>query len=228
MTLPPEPGPLNFVGEGWTPEQVAEFKAEWEREAAAGFPGWKREMRPGRTAESVVRLKVVPGIDEEALLEAVLRVISGHAVIKPGETLVIRSGDWTPMQAEQYQEHLDARHDAGEIPFRVLVVIGQELGVVQAEPDDALAGLPGLPTHAVVEIAWDEDSETRTAKFGPWLTGGDDTYAQVIASFAGGWCAGKGIDGAAVTLSIGDESIAEGATRPYRDQPASPPRPPAG
>lgn len=72
------------------------------------------------------------------------------------------------------------------------------------------------PPFAVVEIAWDEDGETRTAKFGPWQTTEDDSYARVIASFAGGWCAGKGIEGATVTLFIGDESIAEGATSPYR------------
>lgn len=69
---------------------------------------------------------------------------------------------------------------------------------------------------AVIEIAWDENGEGRSVKFGPWRTGNDDLYAHVAGSFAAGWCAGKAIEGATVTLFIGDESIAEGATSPYR------------
>ena len=101
--------------------------------------------------DTEVRVKFVPEIDEAALLEAVLKVISGHAVVKPGETLVIRIRDWNADQVDCYQEYLDARHQAGEIPFRPLVVIGDELAIVQPEPDlavvraeppdDALSGL---------------------------------------------------------------------------------------
>ena len=79
--------------------------------------------------DSTVRVKMVPEIDEEALLAAVLKVIEGHAVVRPGETLVIRLQDWNPEQVEYYQEHLDRQ----ELPFRVLVVIGDELAV--ARPD---------------------------------------------------------------------------------------------
>lgn len=84
--------------------------------------------------DAIVHVKVIPEIDEEALLAAVLKVISGHAVVKPGETLVIRHSQWTPEQAEQYQQWMDYQHDHGKIPFRALVVIGEELGVVRPDP----------------------------------------------------------------------------------------------
>ena len=79
-------------------------------------------------ADSTVTVKVVPEIDEEALLAAVLEVISGHAIVKPGETLVIRVKDWRPEQVEFYQEYLDHRG----LPFGALVVIGDELAVGRA------------------------------------------------------------------------------------------------
>ena len=75
-------------------------------------------------------VKVIPEIDEEALLAAVLDVISGHAIVKPGETLVIRVKDWRPEQVEFYQEYLDQRG----LPFGVLVVIGDELAVAETGP----------------------------------------------------------------------------------------------
>lgn len=81
-------------------------------------------------ADSTVRVKVVPEIDEEALLGAVLAVISGHAVVKPGETLIIRMRDWNADQVDQYQEYLDHQR----LPFRVLVVVGDELAVAESEP----------------------------------------------------------------------------------------------
>ena len=80
-------------------------------------------------ADSTVRVKMVPEIDEEALLAAVLKVIEGHAVVRPGETLVIRLRDWNADQAERYQEYLGYQ----DLPFRVLVVLGDELAV--ARPD---------------------------------------------------------------------------------------------
>jgi hypothetical protein len=87
-------------------------------------------------ADSTLTVKVVPEIDEEALLEAVLKVIAGHAVVKPGETLVIRSAAWSPDQAEMYQEYLDHR----DLPFGVLVVIGDELAVARPEPVTVVGG----------------------------------------------------------------------------------------
>lgn len=86
-------------------------------------------------ADSTVRVKVVPEIDEEALLAAVLKVIEGHAVVRPGETLVIRLQDWSPEQAQYYQEDLDSRG----LPFRALVVIGDELAVARPERETAVS-----------------------------------------------------------------------------------------
>jgi hypothetical protein len=74
-------------------------------------------------------------LDEEALRDRIIEVIAGHAIVKPGETLVIRSSTWTPDQADQYQEYLDARHGCGEIPFRVLVVLGDGLAVAKPETE---------------------------------------------------------------------------------------------
>ena len=46
-------------------------------------------------------------------------------VVQPGETLVIRApGTWTPRHVEEYQDYADAATEAGQISFRVLVVIG--------------------------------------------------------------------------------------------------------
>ena len=81
-------------------------------------------------ADSTLRVKVAPEIDEEALRDAMLKLIAGHAVIRPGETLVIRCGGWTPDQADCYQEYLDHQ----DLPFRVLVVIGDGLAVAGPQP----------------------------------------------------------------------------------------------
>jgi predicted SAM-dependent methyltransferase len=49
-------------------------------------------------------------------------------VVRPGETLVIRvPPSWTAYQVQEYQEYADA---AG-LPFRVLVVMGDELAVAE-------------------------------------------------------------------------------------------------
>lgn len=170
-------------------------------------------------SETEVRVKVVPEIDEEALRDRILEVISGHAVVKPGETLVIRLKDWNADQVEYYQEHLDARHHAGEIPFRPLVVIGDELAVVQG--DLLSADPPGMPRFAVVEIEWRQGGDPVSQKFGPWMIAPDDSHMAAISGFVNGWSRGAGIEPSLVTLTTGDESIAEGATSPYRDQPAA-------
>jgi hypothetical protein len=59
-------------------------------------------------------------------------------VVRPGETLVVRV-PWTttPSQLREYQRVTDSA-EGGVIPFRVLVVAGDELGVVQPEPDPAV------------------------------------------------------------------------------------------
>jgi hypothetical protein len=101
-------------------------------------------------ADSTVTVKVVPEIDEEALLGAVLAVISGHAVVKPGETLIIRAPkDWGPQQVELYEEYLDARG----LPFGVLVVVGDELAVAEQEPRVRLdMSVTGDPAEAVERV----------------------------------------------------------------------------
>ena len=52
-------------------------------------------------------------------------------VVKPGETLVVRV-PWTvtPQQLYEYQRVMDGA-EGGEIPFKVLVVAGEELGIVE-------------------------------------------------------------------------------------------------
>jgi hypothetical protein len=57
-------------------------------------------------------------------------------VVAPGETLVIRVSDLTPNQMREYQESLTQQHEWGSLPFRCLVVYGDELGVRRAEPGD--------------------------------------------------------------------------------------------
>lgn len=89
-------------------------------------------------AESTIRFQV--DLDEEALRDRIIEVIAGHAVVKPGETLVIRLKDWTPDQVGYYQEFLDAQG----LPFRVLAVIGDELAVAKdfdGHADEALAAI---------------------------------------------------------------------------------------
>jgi hypothetical protein len=116
LLLPREPG--------WTDEQVAEFKAEWERHLSEG-PFNLRKYEP-------VRLLPPGPVLTSEVVEAAFRECV--TVVKPGETLVIRCRDWTPGQAGQYQEYIDA--DWRDLPFRVLVVIGDELGVACPEPGD--------------------------------------------------------------------------------------------
>lgn len=55
-------------------------------------------------------------------------------VVKPGETLVIRApGTWTPDQVEMYQEYVNSFG----LPFRVLVVLGDELAIAEPVPSFA-------------------------------------------------------------------------------------------
>lgn len=53
-------------------------------------------------------------------------------IVRPGETLVIRVTDLTPEQMAGYQDRLNVAHEYGFIPFRCLVVYGEELGVAEA------------------------------------------------------------------------------------------------
>lgn len=186
-----------------TDEQAAEFRERFEAHMRENGRHWRSEI------------KLLP--PRKLLTEDTVReLLRDHlTVLGPGEVVIIRTASWTPGQAWEYQQELDRWHAGGNLPFRAIVVHGDELAVVKPEAGDAPRRPPGMPTHAAIEIAWDADGDARREKFGPWLTGDDDTYSHVAASFAGGWCTAKGIDDATVTLFIGGEEIAEGATSPY-------------
>ena len=54
-------------------------------------------------------------------------------VVGPGETLVIRGYNWTPNQCRDIQHAVDFMHDEGLIPFKVLAVFGDELGIAEQQ-----------------------------------------------------------------------------------------------
>ena len=58
-------------------------------------------------------------------------------VVKPGESLVIRDRNWTPMQVGEIQRWMDCEYESGRISFKVLAVPGDEIAVVQPESDAA-------------------------------------------------------------------------------------------
>ncbi len=67
---------------------------------------------------------------------AALEVLGSVPVILgPGETLIIRVTDLTPGQQQEYQEALDWRHDHGHLPFRAIVVYGDELAAARPAPE---------------------------------------------------------------------------------------------
>ena len=61
-------------------------------------------------------------------------------VVAPGETLVVRAPDLTPAQAREFMDALNWGDENGPyLPFRTVVVPGEELGVVsQADLKTAL------------------------------------------------------------------------------------------
>lgn len=61
-------------------------------------------------------------------------------VVAPGETLVIRTDTLTPDQAREVMDWLNWADEEGPfLPFRTIVVPGDELGVVKADSDEAFA-----------------------------------------------------------------------------------------
>lgn len=103
----------------WTPGQVEEFRSEFAQLMETPGVRWLPPGRPLLTPETA-----------RALLSECV------TVVKPGETLIIRAPEsWTPQHVEYYQEYADAATGSGRISFPVLVVIGEELGVVRTEPD---------------------------------------------------------------------------------------------
>jgi hypothetical protein len=129
MSIPP--------GAVMTEEQAAGFRERFQEAIRDGSLPGARFLPPGPL--------LTPETARELLRECV-------TVVKPGETLVIRSRDWNPEQAEYYQEYLGHMADAGEIPFRPLVVIGDEVAVVQPASDADLSArirklLPPIIEH---------------------------------------------------------------------------------
>ena len=58
-------------------------------------------------------------------------------VVQPGETLVVRTHDWwTPDMANEYQRCVDEDTESGRIPFKVVIVLGDELAIAKPEPDE--------------------------------------------------------------------------------------------
>ena len=103
------------VPEEWTPEQMAEFQERWNAAAAAPpKPVWLGSR--SLTADEMRQL----------LRECV-------TVVKPGETLVLRTASMNPERVGQYQRWLDVMHDAGHLPFRAVVVYGDSLGIQEGD-----------------------------------------------------------------------------------------------
>ena len=95
----------------WTEEQIAEFRRQFAEVAHQPPRIWPPPPPLG------------PDEVRQLLRECV-------TVVKPGESLVVRV-PWTttPGQLREYQRVMDSA-EGGQIPFKVLVVAGDELGVV--------------------------------------------------------------------------------------------------
>src|SRR5271166_1949931 len=100
-----------------TEEQVAEFRIRFA-EAARHYEYRIIPQPPPLSPDEIRQL----------LSECV-------TVVKPGETLVIRGRDWTPMQTREIQQVMDGLHEDGQVPFRALAVFGDELAVAEPGPD---------------------------------------------------------------------------------------------
>ena len=118
--------------------------------------------------------------------------------------------NWTPEQLEAFEAAFGA--------FMRSDLARRHIASAQVQ----VAGPPGVPRFAVVEIEWAGGSIRQ--KFGPWMIAPDDSHMPAISGFVNGWSQGSGIEPEQVTLTIGDESVAEGATPLYRDQPGAGPR----
>jgi predicted SAM-dependent methyltransferase len=57
-------------------------------------------------------------------------------VVKPGEALVVRIANLSPAQCREYQRAVTDWHEAGDLPFRAFIFVGDELGVVDADIPD--------------------------------------------------------------------------------------------
>jgi hypothetical protein len=86
-----------------------------------------------------------PGDLTPAQAQAFLR--DHVTVVRPGETLVVRGGDWAPYRVRELQEALDTMIAARGLKFSVLVVPGDELAVAQADTDAAFAERVAAALH---------------------------------------------------------------------------------
>jgi len=105
----------------FTPEQEAELREALAAAMKAGPHQHRVNLQPPPLAEDEVR---------QLLRECM-------AVVKPGEHLILRV-PWstTPSQVRELQEVVSEMAEYLELPFRMLVLPGDELGVVQAEASD--------------------------------------------------------------------------------------------
>ena len=114
--------PVRFILPSWdplTPGQEAELRETAEAALKAG---------PYRHRVIIQPPPLTPGEVRQLVCECV-------TTVGPGETLVVRGRDWTPSQVREVQDWMDADYESGRIDFRVLAVIGDELGVVKPEAD---------------------------------------------------------------------------------------------
>lgn len=108
---------LDFPGQ-WTEEQVAEFRDKWEHLSAQPGVRW---------------LPRAPVLTEET---ATTLLRECFTVVRPGEVLVIRApADWTPNQADLYQEYASAL--AAPHGFGVLVYLGDQFARITSDPEPA-------------------------------------------------------------------------------------------
>ena len=77
----------------------------------------------------------LPGEEHSLTPDEVRQLVRECAVVvKPGETLVIQVGpEWNPPQIREVSDWLNYRDKDGPLwPFRILVIPGERLGIVEA------------------------------------------------------------------------------------------------
>jgi hypothetical protein len=125
--------PLNL-----DPEESKRFAREFKEAVAAAYDQPFPPLKP---------LPPVMLLTADQVRECLRQCVT---VVGPGETLVLRVWGFTPNQVREYQESLDVAMKYGAIPFKVLVVIGEELGVVEA-PEST----PSATALSCYEAPWE-------------------------------------------------------------------------
>ena len=124
-------------------ERVAALEEALANPLRAYIPSWEplteaqeAELRESLTEAVKMPPRVIwqrPPLSPDEIRQILRECVT---VVKPGETLVIRGANWTPNQVREIQQVMDAMHEDGRIPFEVLAVFGDELGVLHL-PEDA-------------------------------------------------------------------------------------------